>query len=200
MTDEVKLVGPEGEQTPPPADPPAAAAETPPPAPPAPAAKATAKPAAKKGRKRNRKAKKAVSAAASDKAVAKAKGFAGRAAAHLGRKASEDARADYQRALDGLVKKSSQLPDDKPLQLRFADGTAFLDGFIAVERDALNGDKGGGQATYARPVTFDQRQEAADVTEAWLIGGKSAVRVRLITALPVGGGRQAAIPANHLRF
>jgi hypothetical protein len=138
-------------------------------------------------------------AEASDAKVESAEKFEKAAKRQRKRAASADARADYVRALDGRVPSFGQLPDDKPLSLRFADSDGFIDGAIEVGREDLTVSPSG-RATYAKPVEFAPLQEGADLTEVWLLGGKSGVRIRIHGGLRIGDGRSAAIPAGHLRF
>jgi hypothetical protein len=147
-----------------------------------------------------------VDAAFGDERLANADEFAGRAEAHQAQVAAEDALADYERAKLAEVDGFSMLPENAALQLRFADGTTFVEGTFEVGRDDFKPSGFVGaeteRATYEKPVEFELHAPPAQVTEAWLIAATGdAVRCAVGTVpLPVGGGHQAKIPAGYLLF
>lgn len=137
---------------------------------------------------------------ASDEKRKNADEFADRAGKQQRKARKADATADYSRAVAGLTR-FAEIDDGAELQLRFADGEAFLSDApaIAVERHHL--DVGSdGRAIYREPVDFGAEGARTDVTEAWLIAGKQTVRCAMVIGLPVGGGRAAKIPAGNLIF
>lgn len=120
--------------------------------------------------------------------------------------ASDDAAADYERAKLAQVDCFAQLPENAALQLRFSDGTTFIDGAIDVERGDFEGsgfvNHETERATYQKPVEFEIHGASASITEAWLIAATGdAVRSEIgTTPLPIGGGHQALIPPGYLLF
>jgi hypothetical protein len=145
-----------------------------------------------------RMAKRNVAAAA----ASVARMAAGKAAkAVRARSAASDGecKAAYEAATLHAVASFAELPEKAPLELRLADGTTFIDGAIAVEREALTAE--GDRVTYGAAVEIGPEGPPLRITEAWLIAGNGdAVRCEVGSGLVGGGGHHARIPPGHLLF
>lgn len=159
---------------------------------------------AAKPKKRKRPAK-ARRAKAQEKA-ANASGEQARSAlkasklAHEARAAASAERSEaYKAAKLNAVDVFADLPKDGPLRMRLADGSAFIDGEMFVNRADFEPE--GGRATYKRPVEISPEGPAVRVTEVWIIAASGeAACCEISGGLGAGGGHRAEIPAGHLLF
>lgn len=131
----------------------------------------------------------------------KADAHAAKAAAKHREEARKEAAGAYAEAITARELGEAAKPADGACVIRFSDGQTFYTGIapIAATPDRFISD--GGAAVYDKAIAFDATAAQSKLTEAWLIDGEGgATRCVLGSALMVGGGHDALIPASHLLF
>lgn len=105
----------------------------------------------------------------------------------------------------GMLELSADADPDTALIIMFegASGRPIPSlGKLTFDAGDFVQDVGGKSRTLARPILFPVDVAATEVCGVWLLDedGEPWSRCPVIGRLPVGGGRQAAIPAHYLRF
>jgi len=131
----------------------------------------------------------------------KADAAAARAAVKKREEGHREAAGAYADANTARELGEAAKPADGACVIRFSDGSTFYTGRSPIVTQPEHFTLNGGGAVFGGAITFDSTADQAKLTEAWLIdedGG--ATRCMLGSALVVGGGQDALIPANHLLF
>jgi hypothetical protein len=156
-----------------------------------------AKPKRRKRSFAKRVAKVAAASKAKDLKTESATDAAIAAEEHARAKAGEG-RAAYDVAVEHAVTSYAELPEDAALSLRLANGEAFIDGAVEVERSEIVPAANG--VTYGKDVDLGPGGEPLCVTEAWLIADSGEAVCCALGPLTAGNGHHAKIPAGHLKF
>jgi hypothetical protein len=92
----------------------------------------------------------------------------------------------------------AKLPEGASLDLRLADGSAFIAGAIeGVCQDVAPAAQG---FTYGKDIDIGPEGDLVRVSEVWLIATSGEAVRCAVGPLSGGGGYHAKIPAGHLKF